>query len=311
MRFEHPIPVTEVAARINATIKGDKERSATGINEVHKVVPGDITFVDIPKYVDTALRSDASIVIINQDADVPEGKTLLIHNEPFEAYNFLVSQLRPFLPLTAQVSPLAKVHPTAIIEPNVVIGPYTEIGANCHIQAGVIIHSHCIIGKNTIIQSGAIIGTDAFYYKRYPDHLTQWNTCGRVVIGDDVMIGAGCTINKGVSGDTEIGDGTKFDSQIHIGHDAVIGKHCLFAAQVGVGGNTIIEDHVVLYGQVGVAQNIRIGARALVLAKSGVAKSIEGGKTYFGYPAGEANEKLRELASLRHLPGMLSKAKQE
>lgn len=309
MRFEHPIPVSEIASRISANVLGDGTRLTTGINEIHKVVPGDITFVDVAKYFESALKSQASVVILNEEVEIPAGKTLLLHDEPFEAYNFLVSQFRPFLPLTAQVSPLAKVHPTAVIEPNVVIGPYTEIGANSHIQAGAIIHSHCVIGKNTIIQSGAIIGTDAFYYKRYPDHLTQWNTCGRVVIGDDVMIGAGCTINKGVSGDTVIGDGTKFDSQIHIGHDAVIGKHCLFAAQVGVGGNTIIEDHVVLYGQVGVAQNIRIGERAVVLAKSGVAKTIEGGKTYFGYPAGEANEKMRELASLRGLPAFLSKAK--
>lgn len=309
MRFDHPIPVGEIAARINAKVLGDAARLATGINEIHKVVPGDITFVDIPKYFESSLKSQASVVILNEDVEVPDGKTLLLHEEPFEAFNYLVSQFRPFLPLTAQVSPLAVVHPTAIIEPNVVIGPYTEIGENCHIQAGAIIHSHCVIGKNTIIQSGAIIGTDAFYYKRYPDHLTQWNTCGRVVIGDNVMIGAGCTVNKGVSGDTVIGDGTKFDSQIHIGHDAVIGKHCLFAAQVGIGGNTVIEDHVVLYGQVGVAQNIRIGAKAVVLAKSGVAKTIEGGKTYFGYPAGEANEKMRELASLRHLPGIIGKTK--
>lgn len=309
MRFEYPIPVTEIAARINAKILGDGQRLSSGINEIHKVVPGDITFVDVAKYFDSALKSQASVVILNEETTIPEGKTLLLHQEPFQAYNYLVSQFRPFLPLTAQVSPLAKIHPTAVIEPNVVIGAYTEIGENAHIQAGAIIHSYCIIGKNSIIQSGAIIGTDAFYYKRYPDHLTQWNTCGRVVIGDDVMIGAGCTINKGVSGDTVIGDGTKFDSQIHIGHDAVIGKHCLFAAQVGIGGNTIIEDHVVLYGQVGVAQNIRIGAHAVVLAKSGVAKSIEGKKTYFGYPAGEANEKLRELASLRHLPGMIGKTK--
>lgn len=307
MKFDNPIPVEEIASRIQARILGDPKRMATGINEIHKVVPGDITFVDVQKYFDSALRSVASIVILNEDVDVPEGKTLLFHDEPFKAYNDLVSEFRPFLPLTAQVSPLAKIHPTAIIEPNVVIGPYTEIGAHSHIQAGAVIHSHCIIGSHTIIQSGAIIGTDAFYYKRYPEHLTQWNTCGRVVIGDHVMIGAGCTLNKGVSGDTVVGDGTKFDSQIHIGHDAVIGKHCLFAAQVGIGGNTIIEDHVVLYGQVGVAQNIRIGAKAVVLAKSGVAKTIRGGKTYFGYPAGEANEKMRELASLRNLPSMLKR----
>jgi len=123
-----------------------------------------------------------------------------------------------------------------------------------------------------------------------------------VIIENQVDIGAGCTIAKGVSGDTIIGEGSKLDCQIHIGHGAVIGKNCLFAGQVGIGGKTVIEDNVVLYGQVGVAQAIRIGKGALVSAKAGVSKDLEGGKAYFGVPADEARTKYRELAALRQLP---------
>jgi len=122
-----------------------------------------------------------------------------------------------------------------------------------------------------------------------------------VIIEDNVDIGAGCTINKGVSGDTTIGAGTKIDCQVHIGHDARIGKNCLIAAQAGISGNTVLGDEVVVYGQVGIAQNLKIGAKAVILAKSGVSKDLEGGKTYFGYPAQEAREAYKELATLRQL----------
>ena len=123
-----------------------------------------------------------------------------------------------------------------------------------------------------------------------------------MVIEDHVDIGPGCTVNKGVSGDTIVGEGTKLDSQVHIGHDVVIGKRCLFAGQVGIGGNTRIGNDVILYGQVGVAQNLVIGDKVLVSAKSGVSKNLESGKAYFGYPAAEARTAYKELAALRHLP---------
>ena len=150
-------------------------------------------------------------------------------------------------------------------------------------------------------QAGTVIGTDAFYFKRHPDRYDKWHTCGRVIIEDHVDIGAGCTINRGVSGDTVIGAGSKLDCLIHIGHGAVLGKRCLLAGQVGVGGKAILEDGVVLYGQVGVAHGVRIGAGAVVSAKSGVSKDLEGGKTYFGAPAEEIRVKQREMATLRML----------
>lgn len=153
------------------------------------------------------------------------------------------------------------------------------------------------------MQAGALIGTDAFYYKKINGHYHKWRSGGRVIIGNDVEVGAGCTISRGVSGETIIGEGTKLDCQIHIGHGAVIGRHCLIAAQVGIAGKTIIGDHCVIYGQVGIAQNLHIGDHTILLAKSGVSKDLEGGKTYFGVPAGEAREKYKEIAGIKMLVG--------
>ena len=305
MKFSNPIPIQEIAETINAKIIGDGSREATGLNEINKVQGGDITFVDVKKYFSKSLASAATFIILNEEVECPEGKTLLLHPKPFEAYNFLAKQFRPFAPQLNPKSEHAVIHPTAIIEPNVVIGQHVTIGENAHIQANTVIGEYVTIGNNVTIQPNCSIGCDAFYYKKEEGKHIKWRSIGRVVIEDDVEIGAGCTIAKGVSGDTIIGQGTKLDCQCHIGHGVVVGKHCLFAAQVGVGGKTIIGDYVTLYGQVGVAQRLRIGDHVTVMAKSGVAKDLEAGKSYFGAPAIEARDAYREIAALRQLPDLL------
>lgn len=309
MNFPHPIPVREIADMIQAEIIGDAGVLATGINEIHNVRPGDITFVDVKKYFDKSLTSAASIVLLNERVEAPEGKTLLLCEKPFDAYNRIVLQFRPYEPLTQAIHPTAQIHPSAIIEPNVVIGPHVVIGKDCRIHANTTILEHTIIGDRVAIHSGTVIGTEAFYYKRTPEGYTKWRSGGRVVIEDDVEIGSCCTINKGVSADTIIGAGTKFDCHIHIGHDVVIGKRCLFAAQTGVGGNTVIGDDVVLYGQVGIIQNLKIGNNVVVLAQSGVNKDVEDGKVLFGSPAAEARTAYKELAAVKQLPDLIVKKK--
>ncbi len=302
MKFPYPIPVQELAKKIGATLIGDETLVATGINEIHKVEPGDVTFADVAKYFMKALGSQATIIILSEPGICPDGKAILVCENPFLAYDSLVREFRPLEPLKAAISEDAHIHPTAIIEPNVVIARHVRIGAHSHIQANAYIGEHTVIGEHVTIQPGALIGTDAFYYKKTEKGFIKWRSGGRVLIEDRVEIGAGCTINKGVSGDTVIGEGTKLDCQVHVGHGAVIGKNCLIAGQVGIGGKTIIEDEVVLYGQVGVIQAVRIGRGAVVLAGAGVSKDLEGGKTYFGSPAEESGIRYRELAALRHLP---------
>jgi UDP-3-O-[3-hydroxymyristoyl] glucosamine N-acyltransferase len=174
------------------------------------------------------------------------------------------------------------------------------------LHPGVVVYDHCIIGDRVTIHAGTIIGADAFYYKRRPTGYDKMVSCGRAIIEDDVEIGASCTIDKGVSGDTIIGQGTKFDNMVHIGHDTVIGRNCLFAAQVGVAGVVRIEDDVILWGQVGVQKDLVIGKGAVVLGQSGVPKSLKGGVTYFGSPVREAREKMKELAMIKRLPDVMA-----
>ena len=308
MKFPQPIPVQQLAQRFKAELLGDATLAATGINEIHKVEPGDIAFSDAPKYFQKTLDSAATVILLNAPADCPAGKAILVVENPFEAYDTLIREYRPFEPATAPVSHRCNIHPTAIIEPGVVIAANVTIGARSYIQANTYIGEYTTIGEEVTIGPNSIIGSDAFYFKKQTDgSYRKWRSGGRVIIEDRVDIGAGCTINKGVSGDTVIGAGSKLDCQIHIGHGVVIGKNCLMAAQVGIGGKTVIEDNVVLYGQVGVIQAVRIGKGAIVLAGAGVSKSLEGGKAYFGAPAEEMREKYKEIAAVKQLPDLLKK----
>jgi UDP-3-O-[3-hydroxymyristoyl] glucosamine N-acyltransferase len=189
--------------------------------------------------------------------------------------------------------------------PGAIIGNHVQIGTGTIIYPNVVIMDHCIVGNNVIIQSGTVIGSDAFYYNKKTNrdiHYKKMLSGGRVVIEDAVEIGANCTIDRGVSGDTVIGAGTKMDNLVHIGHDTVVGKNCLFAAQAGIAGATTIEDEVILWGQVGVSKTLTIGKGAEIYAQSGVPASLEGGKKYFGSPAEDAMTKKKELVWMKRIP---------
>lgn len=310
MKFDKPVSLTEIAALIGAELIGNTTASATGINEIHKVEEGDLVFVDHPKYYDKCIRSAASYIIINKKTDFPEQKALLVVDDPFEAYQKIVHHFRPFAPSMKPVSDTATIGKHTVIMPNAYIGNHVSIGDRCIIQPNVTILDHCIIGDDVIIQAGTVIGSDAFYYNKKthrPIHYKKMASCGRVVIEDGVEIGAGCTIDRGVSGDTIIGAGTKMDNMIHIGHDTIVGKNCLFAAQVGIAGATTIEDNVVLWGQVGVSKTLTIGKDAVVYAQSGVKDSIPGGKVYFGSPVEDAREKMKEFVWIKRIPELWDK----
>ena len=305
MRFENPVPLTEIAQLIGARLVGNNTASATGINEIHKVEKGDLVFVDHPKYYEKCINSAASFIIINKETGFPEGKALLIVEDPFEAYQQIVRHFRPFDPSMKMISDSAVIGKGTVIMPNVFIGNHVRIGNNCVIFPQVTILDHCIIGNDVVIQSGSTIGSDAFYYNKKtnrPIHYTKMLSCGRVIIEDGVEIGAGCSIDRGVSSDTQVGAGTKMDNMVHIGHDTVIGKNCLFAAQVGIAGATTIEDNVVLWGQVGVSKTLTIGKDAVVYAQSGVKDSIPGAKVYFGSHVEDAREKMKELVWIKRIP---------
>ncbi len=310
MNLEPAVPVKWLAEHIGAKLIGDEDQLATGLNEIHKVRKGDISFVDFEKYYHKCLQSAATVIIINREVDCPPGKTLLVHNDPFSAYVQLVKHFRSFEPASNMISDSAQIGAGTHIQPGVFVGNHVHIGENCLIHPNVTIYDHTVIGDNVIIHAGTVIGADAFYFKRRKERSVQYDkleSCGRVIIEHDVEIGACCTIDKGVSGDTIVGSGTKLDNHIHIGHGAVIGKNCLFAAQVGIGGKAVIEDEVILWGQVGVSKDLTIGKGAVVYAQSGVPSSIDGGKTYFGSPVGEARSRMKELNWIRRIPEMWEK----
>ncbi|HMU71678.1 MAG TPA: UDP-3-O-(3-hydroxymyristoyl)glucosamine N-acyltransferase [Ferruginibacter sp.] len=310
MQFPAPVSLTWIAELIQAKLVGNTQAQATGINEIHKVEKGDLVFVDHPKYYNKCLNSAASFIIINKETEVPEGKALLIVENPFEAYCRIVQHFRPFEPATKLISDSARIGEGSFLYPGVFVGHHVRIGKNCIIHPNVTIMDHCIIGNNVIVQAGTVIGSDAFYYNSKKDRELWYKkmpSCGRVIIEDDVEIGAGCTIDRGVSHDSIIGRGTKMDNMIHIGHDTVTGKNCLIAAQVGIAGVVTLEDGVTLWGQVGVSKTLTIGANATIYAQSGVGKDTEGGKVYFGSPIEDAKEKMKELVWVKRIPELWEK----
>ncbi|MEM6894084.1 MAG: UDP-3-O-(3-hydroxymyristoyl)glucosamine N-acyltransferase [Bacteroidota bacterium] len=309
MKFPRPYTLAEIGSLLQLEFVGDANFPVLGMNEIHVVEEGDIVFVDHPKYYDKALNSKATTVLINKKVDCPEGKSLLISDDPFRDFNFLTNHLKPFQSSNNSIAPSAQIGDGTTLQPNVFVGNNVVIGKNCRIHANVSIYDDCVIGNNVTIHAGTILGADAFYYKKRPEGYDKLLSGGRVVIEDNVDIGASCTIDRGVTGDTTIKFGSKLDNQIQVGHDTVIGNHCLIASHTGIAGCVIIEDHVTLWGQVGVTSGITIGEKAVVLAQTGIAKSLPGGKTYFGSPAEEAREKLKQMASVKQIPELLKKLK--
>jgi UDP-3-O-[3-hydroxymyristoyl] glucosamine N-acyltransferase len=313
MKFPAPATLQWVANLINAEVIGNNAAHAFGINEIHKVEEGDLCFVDHPKYYNTCLNSAATHIIINTKAvDVPQGKNILFVNDPFEAYLTIVNYFRPFSQAVKAIDDTAIIGEGTVLMPNVFVGKHVVIGRNCIVQPNVTIHAYTEIGNNVVIQAGTVIGSDAFYYNTKKNRdvwYRRMQSCGNVIIEDDVEIGAGCTIDRGVTASTIIGRGTKIDNLVQIGHDTSVGKNCLFASQVGIAGATIIEDGVTLWGQVGVSKTLTIGANATVLAQSGVPASLPGGKVYFGSPADDASIKKKEIVWVKRIPEMWAKLK--
>jgi len=312
MKFPAPVSVQWIASWIGAELIGNGQGFATGINELHKVEPGDLAFVDHPKYYAACIHSAASFIIINQKTEVPAGKALLVVAEPFEAYLSLVRHFCPFEPAFKPVSDSAVIGKGTLIMPNVFVGNHVSIGENCLIHPGVSIYDHCRIGDNVVIHAGTVIGGDAFYFNKKVNRevwYKKMDSCGRVLIESDVEIGCSCTIDRGVSHDTVIGRGTKMDNMVHIGHDVVVGRNCLFAAQVGIAGATTIGDGVILWGQVGVSKTLTVGDNVVVMAQSGVPHSLPAGKAYFGSPVQEAGAGMKQLVWIKRIPELWDKVK--
>ncbi|MDX2284716.1 MAG: UDP-3-O-(3-hydroxymyristoyl)glucosamine N-acyltransferase [Bacteroidia bacterium] len=327
MNLPEPLTLRSAAGLLGCESAGDPELILTGLNEIHRVRPGDLTFVDTPKYYAKALASDASAVLINQQLDPPPGKGLIFTSTPFDSFNRLLEWAQPALPLDQAGQPRCGpgvrmgLHTVAgedveigegtEIGHHVVIGSHVRIGKHCRIHPRVTIGSCCEIGDYVCINPGTVIGSEAFYFRRSPERYDKLLSKGRVRIGSHVDIGANCTIDRGVTADTVIGDWTKLDNLVQVGHDTVIGRRCIIAAQAGIAGVVQIEDEVVIWGQAGISKDLTIGKGAVIQGKTGVMSSLEGGKTYLGMIATESRRYLRELAALRRLPELLRRLDRE
>lgn len=309
MKFPKPYTLNEIATLIGCDYEGPGDFPVLGMNEIHVVSQGDIVFVDHPKYYDKALNSKATIILINKKVDCPLGKSLLISDDPFRDFNKLTDYFKPFITSESSVAETAIIGKNTVIQPNCFIGHNVVIGENCVIHSNVSLYDDTVIGDHVTIHAGTVLGANAFYYKKRSEGFDRLKSGGRVVIQNHVDIGALCTIDRGVSGDTIIGEGSKLDNQIQIGHDTTVGKRCLIASQVGIAGCVVIEDEVTLWGQVGCTSGVTIGEKAIVHAQAGISKSLEGHKTYWGVPAQEARIILKEMASIKQIPEILSELK--
>lgn len=307
MKFPQKHTLKQIATLISAEYSGDPDFPVQGMNEIHVVEPGDIVFVDHPKYYEKALQSAATVVLINKRVECPEGKALLISDDPFRDFNKLTEYFRPFEKATSSISASAEIGKDTIIQPNVFIGNNVKIGENCLIHSNVSIYDNAIIGNNVIIHAGAVLGGDGFYYKKRSEGFDKLRSGGRVVLKDRVEIGANCTIDKGVTGDTTIGEGTKIDNLVQIGHDTQIGRNCLIASQTGIAGAVVIEDDVTIWGQVGMRSGIVVKKGGVLMGKAGITKSTKENTIYTGNPAVESRAKLKEMALIRRLPEIIEK----
>lgn len=301
MDFNRTYTLEEICHFIGNEYIGNSNFPTKGINEIHSVRKGDITFVDHPKYYQKALSSSASVIIINsKNVENKDGKALIISDDPFKDYNKLVSIFRSFTPAVKNIAATAIVGEGSVIQPNCFVGEHVVIGKNCLIHSNVSIYDHTIIGDNVVVHSNSVLGADAYYFQKKDGLYRKMSSCGRVIVENDVEIGALCSIDKGVSSDTIIGAGTKLDNHVQIGHDSIIGKNCLLGSQVAIAGVSVIEDDVLIWAKVGINKDITIGKGSVILATSNVDKSLEGGKTYFGSPAIEARQRWKELAKLNN-----------
>ena len=300
MTFKSPQTLKTIAELIGAKYVGDENFQIFGTNEIHRVKKGEIVFVNHPKYYDKALHSEATIILIDKEVACPEGKVLLVSDDPFRDFNKINDHFTGIQTFETTDNNLS-IGENCKIHPSVIIGNDVKIGDNCMIFPNVVIGDRTIIGNNCIIQAGTVLGGDAFYYNKNAEGYRKMLSVGNVILEDEVEIGVNCCIDRGVTDSTIIKKGSKLDNLIQIGHDTVLGERTLVASGAMIAGCCIIEDDVQVWGQVGMASGKRVGKGAVLLGKTGVNRDLEGGKTYFGSLAEEFREYLKKEVKLKNL----------
>jgi UDP-3-O-[3-hydroxymyristoyl] glucosamine N-acyltransferase len=335
------IALTELADLLQGKIlKGDADLTIEGFASLKQAQPGDLSFFYDARYRKQLASTRASALLVAPDfdpADCPEGTALIEVEEPsrsfqkvVESYSMQPRQFEAGIHPGAVIADDVDVDPTtmsigagAVIENGVALGKGVEIGAGCfvgrHVSLGedtrlypnVTIHDGCQLGARVVVHSGTVIGADGFGYEFDQGRHRKIRQAGIVQIDDDVEIGASTTIDRARFGRTWIGEGTKIDNQVQIGHNTVVGKHCILVANCGLSGSVVLGDYVVVAAGVGIADHVSIGSMATIGALSGVTKDIPAGRaTYLGFPATEAMKERRRIGSVNRLPQLLARVKE-
>ena len=324
--------LAELAKELEAEVVGDADTVIAGVAGIREAQPGDITFIANARYDAYLDETKASAVICSRETR-PASVPLLLVDNPYLAFQRVVRIFRP------EDRPAPGVHPTAVVSssavlgrdvsigPNVVvdadaqlgdrsvvmagcyIGPRVVIGEDCLFYPGVKVREDCLLGARVILHPGVVIGGDGFGFAFDSGRYHKVPQVGNVIIGDDVEIGTNTTVDRATTHSTRIGDGTKIDNLVQIGHNVVIGRHCIIVAQVGISGSTEIEDYVTVGGQAGLAGHIRVGHGAMIGAQSGVTKSVQAETVVTGYPAMPHNLWKRLQAFVQKLPEFVRRLK--
>ena len=329
--------LADVAAAVGGSVIGDPEVVVSGFASLDRAGAGDLTFLSSPKYAHLLETCEAGAVLVTEELVRTPGRCAnrVVVSKPHEAMLALLPRF-----YRMPVRPYAGVHPTAVVASDAVIDPdacveaFSMIGARATIAKGAWIGPHCLVGdgvnvgadtrlvshvtlypgtevgERTVLHAGVRAGSDGFGYVSQPGVHRKIPHVGRCLIGNDVEIGANSTIDRGSIDATVIGDGSKFDNLVHVGHNVRVGRLCLFTAGVAIAGSTRIEDGVVLAGQVGVGGHLTIGAGAIVTARGGVISDVPAGETWGGFPARPHRNALRGYAAVAKLPEFMKRVEQ-
>jgi UDP-3-O-[3-hydroxymyristoyl] glucosamine N-acyltransferase len=320
------ITVQQLAALVQGQVHGDGNLVITGAGPLGEARAGHITFVEDDKHAGQLHDCPASAAVVHP-AVAANGKTLIRVADPLNAFIAIVRFLQGRAePPPHGIDPLAGVHPGAQIGPDAsvfpfaVVGEGSVVGARCRLFSGAVVGRHCrlgddvtlypnavlydgtVLGHRVIVHANAVLGADGFGYRLQDGRHVKVPQLGHVEIGDDVEIGACTTIDRGTFQATRVGEGTKIDNLVQIGHNCQVGRHNLFVSQLGIAGSSSTGEYVVIAGQVGVVDHVHIGDRAKIGAKAGVTKDVPCGQRMLGAPATPERDQKRILMTLEKLP---------